>query len=175
MASLTADASASAGATTTQATTQVTTVVQNTTVSTSVVVGGKAFHFKSPSGNIQCRLDAASVNCLLMHNTWRRLKPRPAGCDVDWIPTDMEMYLDTRTGRWKVEIGGCRGDVGPLCYRADPCSVLRYGRALRSVSSGTEPRGIRCTSAANGVTCTKVGRRPGFRGFRISRQGYAVF
>jgi len=136
---------------------------------------GKAYHFRSPSGNIQCRMDAASVNCLLMHNTWRRLKPRPAGCDVDWIPTDMSMFLDTRTGRWKVEIGGCRGDVGPLCYQADPCSVLRYGRSLRSVSSGTEPRGIRCTSAANGVSCTKVGRRPGSRGFRIARQGYAVF
>jgi hypothetical protein len=135
----------------------------------------RTFHFKSPSGNIQCRMDAASVNCLLVTNRWRRLKPRPANCDVDWIPTDMGMFLDPRTGRWKVGIGGCRGDVGPLCYKADPCGVLRYGRSLRSVIFGTEQRGIRCTSASNGITCTKIGRKPGVRGFRIAREGFAVF
>ena len=136
---------------------------------------GKAFHFKSPSGNIQCRMDAASVVCLLVTNSWRRLKTRPANCDVDWIPTDMGMFLDPRTGRWKVEVGGCRGDVGPLCYKADPCFVLRYGRFLRSVIFGTHQRGIRCTSASNGITCTKIGREPGVRGFRVAREGYVVF
>ncbi len=136
---------------------------------------GKAFHFRSPSGNIQCRMDAGAVNCLLTANSWRRLKPRPSNCDVDWIPTDMAMFLDRRTGRWKVQVGGCRGDVGPLCYRADPCSVLRYGRSLQSVIFGTEPHGLRCTSATNGITCTKIGRRPGVHGFRVAREGYAVF
>jgi hypothetical protein len=120
-------------------------------------------------------MDAESVNCLLKANRWRHLKPRPSNCDVDWIPTDIGMFLDRRTGRWKVQVGGCRGDVGPLCYRADPCSVLRYGRSLKSVSNGTETRGLRCISAANGITCTKIGRNPGARGFRVAREGYAVF
>ncbi len=136
---------------------------------------GKAFHFKSPSGNIQCRMDAASVNCLLVTNSWRRLKPRPANCDVDWVPTDMAMFLDPKSGRWKVDIGGCRGDVGPLCYRADPCVVLRYGNSVMSRDYASAARGIRCASAINGITCTKIGRTPGLRGFRIARQGYAVF
>jgi hypothetical protein len=133
------------------------------------------FHFRSPSGNIQCRMDAVAVSCLLTANRWRHLKPKPSSFDVDWVPTDMAMFLDRRTGRWKVQVGGCRGDVGPLCYRADPCSLLRYGRSLKSVTFGAQPRGLRCTSATNGITCTKIGRNPGARGFRVAREGYALF
>ena len=70
---------------------------------------------------------------------------------------------------------GCRGDVGPLCYRTDPCSVLRNGRSLESVTFGAQQRGLRCTSATNGITCTKIGRNPGARGFRVAREGYALF
>jgi hypothetical protein len=135
---------------------------------------GRMFHFKSPSGNIQCRMNAEGASCLVLKNNWRRLRPRPADCDLDWSPTDMAMYLDPSQGRWKLEIGACRGDIGPLCYGGDPCSVLQYGHSVTSVVRAARLRGIRCASARNGITCTKLGRTPGNRGFRIARQGYAV-
>ena len=132
----------------------------------------KDVHFKSPSGNIQCRMSYERVSCLLGENTWRRLRPRPAHCDVDWFPTDIGMSVNRKTGRWVLDVGGCRGDVGPLCYAGDPCFVLRYGRSVtrrRGVLLG-----IRCTSATNGVTCIKLGSKRGVRGFRIAREGYVV-
>jgi hypothetical protein len=148
----------------------------DTSAGASPKATGKTFHFKSPTGNIQCRMNAEAVSCLLRVNRWRRLKPRPADCDVDWFPTDMTMFLDPRSGRWRVGIGGCRGDIGPLCYQGDPCFVLRYGRSVSSTVNPTGPRGLRCTSSpTKGITCAKIGRKPGVHGFRIARQGYAVF
>jgi uncharacterized protein DUF6636 len=131
----------------------------------------RTFHFKSPSGNVHCRGNATGVTCLLLHNKWKRLRPRPASCDLDWSPTDMSLFLNSRTRRWSVAVGGCRGDVGPLCYPQDPCVVLKYGASMTASVNG---RGIRCTSRATGVTCTRFGRGAGARGFRIARQGYAV-
>jgi len=138
----------------------------------------KDVHFKSPSGNIHCRMSYEGVSCLLRENTWRRLKPRPADCDVDWFPTDIGMSVSRKTGRWVVDIGGCRGDVGPICYAGDPCFVLGYGRSVtRSFPQSRKGivLGIRCTSATNGVTCIKLGSKRGVRGFRIAREGYAIF
>jgi hypothetical protein len=57
----------------------------------------RTFHFKSPSGNINCGGAATSVTCLLLHNNWKTLRPRPASCDLDWSPTDMSLFLDSRT------------------------------------------------------------------------------
>ena len=131
----------------------------------------RTFHFKSPSGNINCGGSATGVTCLLLHNSWKTRRPRPASCDLDWSPTDMSLFLDSRTKRWKVAVGGCRGDIGPLCYAQDPCVVLNYGASTAASASG---RGIRCTSRATGVTCTRFGAGAGARGFRIARQGYAL-
>jgi hypothetical protein len=131
----------------------------------------RTFHFKSPSGNINCRGGATGVTCLLLRNNWKKLRPRPASCDLDWSPTDMSLFLDSRTRRWGVAVGGCRGDIGPLCYRQDPCVVLKYGASIAASVNG---RGIRCTSRATGVACTRFGPGAGARGFRIARQGYAV-
>jgi uncharacterized protein DUF6636 len=131
----------------------------------------RAFHFKSPSGNINCRGAATGVACLLLHNNWKTLPPRPASCDLDWSPTDMSLFLASRTRRWIVTVGGCRGDVGPLCYQQDPCVVLKYGTSITGSVNG---RGIRCTSRQSGITCTRFGAGAGVRGFRIARQGYAV-
>lgn len=133
--------------------------------------GASEFHFKSPSGNINCRGVATGVTCLLLHNNWKTLPPRPASCDVDWSPTDVSLSLSSRTRRWSVAIGGCRGDIGPLCYPQDPCLVLKYGTSITASVNG---RGIRCTSRQSGVTCTRLSARPGVRGFRIARQGYTV-
>jgi hypothetical protein len=131
----------------------------------------RTFHFKSPSGNIHCRGDATGVTCLLLHNSWKRLRPRPASCDLDWSPTDISLLLDRRTRRWGVGVGGCRGDIGPLCYPQDPCVVLRYGA---SITAGPRGSGLRCTSRASGVTCIRLGPGAGLRGFRIAREGYGV-
>jgi hypothetical protein len=130
----------------------------------------RTFHFKSPSANINCGGVATGVTCLL-HNNWKTLRPRPASCDLDWSPTDMSLFRDSRTRRWSVAVGGCRGDIGPLCYPQDPCVVLRYGA---SITASVHGHGTRCTSRATGVTCTRFGAGAGVRGFHIARQGYAV-
>ncbi len=61
------------------------------------------------------------------------------------------------------------GDVGPLCGPSGSgltCTTLAYGR---SVDLGP----IRCSSATTGVTCRY--RSAPRAGFRVAREGYAVF
>ena len=119
-------------------------------------------HFQSPSGNINCILDATYADCLVRRQVWRNLPARPASCDLDWVPSEISL-----SGR-KIFVGACRGDVGPLCLPRGGlrCTTLAYGR---SVVVG----GIRCVSAVNGVTCR---RRDGRRiGFRVAREGYTLF
>ena len=117
-------------------------------------------HFKSPSGNINCIGGTAPVfvDCMVKSASWPSTRARPAGCDVDWFPE--QLNLATR----RVFVGSCRGDVGPLCF--NDCTTLRYGK---SVNIGP----IRCRSAANGVTCRYV--RGKLAGFRIAREGYVIW
>jgi Family of unknown function (DUF6636) len=124
-------------------------------------------HFQSPSGNINCigsgafQGTPAFVSCLVRKNSWPRLAPKPARCDLDWNPATLEL------GRRHVSVGSCRGDIGPLCTNtSDRCSTLAYGR---SVDVGP----IRCSSAPNGVTCRY--RTAPRVGFRIAREGYVTF
>ena len=133
--------------------------------------GAQFIQFKSPSGNINCGGGPTGVTCLLVHNSWKTLRPRPASCDLDWSPTDMSLFLDSRTKRWRVAVGGCRGDVGPRCYAQVRCAVLRYGTSITTARAG---RGIRCTSRPTGITCKRFGAGAGVRGFRIAREGYTV-
>jgi len=130
----------------------------------------REIHFMSPSGNIHCRGGGSGVACLLLHDNWTTKPRRPSSCDLDWSPTDVSLYVDAR-GRWRVAVGGCLGDIGPLCHPQDPCAVLRYGRSLTATDGS---RRIRCTSRANGVTCVRLGAGPGVYGFRIAREGYSV-
>ena len=119
-------------------------------------------HFQSPSGNINCILDATYADCLVRRHAWRNPPARPAACDLDWVPSEVSL-----SGR-RLSVGACRGDVGPLCLGSGGlrCTTLAYGR---SVVVGA----IRCASARNGVTCR---RRDGRRiGFRIAREGYTLF
>ena len=122
--------------------------------------GATSAHFRSPSGNINCRMERAFVDCLVHAETWSRHAKRPLRCDVDWFPA--ELSLSAR----RVTVGSCRGDVGPECLRDLPCRVLGYGR---SITVGR----FRCASARTGVTCRRTdGRRVGFR---IAREGYRIF
>ncbi len=127
----------------------------------------KLVHFKSPSGNINCigaaadRYQPAFVDCVLRKNTWANLRPKPASCDLDWMPAELGI------SKRKLLVGGCRGGIGPLCIDpANPCRTLAYGR---SVDLGP----IRCASATAGVTCRyRTGRRVGFR---IARESYVRY
>ena len=127
----------------------------------------KLVHFKSPSGNINCigaaadKFQAAFVDCIVRKNSWPNLRPKPASCDLDWTATEIA------ASKRKVSVGGCRGDIGPLCIDpANPCRTLAYGR---SVDLGP----IRCVSATVGVTCRY--RTAPRAGFRIAREGYVLY
>jgi hypothetical protein len=132
-----------------------------------VALVGGLVHFQSPSGNINCiggpafQGLPASVECLVRKNSWPRLAPKPARCDLDWDPATLQL------GRRRVTVGSCRGDIGPLCTNiSDRCTTLAYGR---SVDMGP----IRCASTTTGVTCRyKTAPRVGFR---IAREGYVLF
>jgi hypothetical protein len=52
--------------------------------------------------------------------------------------------------------------------------VLAYGHSVKSVVFQKETVGIRRVSATKGVTCVKLGPKPGAHGFRIAREGYAI-
>ncbi len=127
----------------------------------------KLHHFQSPSGNINCIGSAAYqgtpafVDCLVRKNTWPKLRPKPASCDLDWAPATLSV------SRRKVYVGACRGDIGPLCvYSSDRCTTLAYGR---HVDMGP----IRCTSTKLGVTCRY--RTAPKVGFLIARERYVVY
>jgi hypothetical protein len=130
------------------------------------LVGGLV-HFQSPSGNINCLGGPAAygspafVQCLVRKNSWPRLRPKPAGCDVDWDPATISL------SRGRPTVGSCRGDIGPLCvYTSDRCTTLGYGR---SVDIGP----IRCTSTTAGVTCRY--RTRSRAGFLIARERYVLY
>ena len=86
-------------------------------------------HFTSPSKNIDCmghKDRVWSVSCLAQNTSWASYPRRPAGCDVDWIGS--EIGLGTR----RVSLGSCRGDIGPMCLAGDgaACKTLGYGRSV---------------------------------------------
>lgn len=122
-------------------------------------------HFTSPTGNIDCRSDAANdVSCFVEKGHWSNERPRPANCEWDWEPRQVSL-----TGN-KIVVGACRGDIGPLCVPAsaggDDCTVLRYGRSVRIGK-------IRCSSAAAGITCRANDGKG--RGWRVSRTELKTF
>lgn len=126
-------------------------------------------HFKSPSGNINCYLSdgrgtPAYVDCLVVKNSWRKLPPKPRSCDVDFYPAEIALGADGR-----VSVGNCRGDVGPTCLPRSGfgCKTLAYGRSITT-------RHFVCRSATSGITCL-VRDRGGRLGFRIAREGYALY
>jgi hypothetical protein len=116
-------------------------------------------HFKSPSGNIDCYLQsmpASSAQCLVKQATWTPVPRKPASCTLDWAPYSAGLFGQG------VQLGACRGDVGPLCFTpSGACVTLAYGHAVRE---GT----IRCSSSTTGITCrSTVGPK---HGFRVSRE-----
>jgi hypothetical protein len=127
----------------------------------------EAIRFTSPNGNIDCemyRIDGSpSAGCLVENATWKGFPKKPADCDLDWSPAELYLSIDVKPA---VELGVCRGDIGPLCAPTgtpNGCSVLQYGK---SKTVGI----ITCTSAKTGITCvTTKGIK---RGFTVSKSGY---
>jgi hypothetical protein len=122
-------------------------------------------HFKSPSGNINCYLGSIPGNfaeCLVRNSSWPSSRPKPKSCTLDW-----DAHTASTDGR-HVEVGSCRGDIGPLCIDQSGarCTTLAYGHSL------TLER-LRCTSSAAGVTCrSRFGKH---HGFRIARRRVVTF
>ena len=123
---------------------------------------GQGVHFTTPSGNIDCIGEGSTVDCVVERASWRGA-PRPPGCDVDWIGTEIVL------AGGRVRLGACRGDIGPLCVGGgSSCTVLGYGRSL-AVRRG----GIRCTSRRTGLTCRARNGRGA--GFRVAAGGYRIY
>ena len=125
--------------------------------------------FFSPSKNIQCAGQARdadgrpSASCHVVRHHWARTPPKPAACDLDWVPTTIGILLGAPYA------GECRGDVPPeLCgiRGFEPCRPLAYGRSLRF-------GGIRCRSLRSGMECRYVGGHR--RGFLVAYGGYRLY
>jgi len=107
-------------------------------------------HFRTPSGNIGCYLDAGGARCDISRRSWNP-PPAPASCELDY---GQGLTLG-RDGAGFV----CAGDT-----TLGAPAILPYGAAAQRGS-------FRCESEEAGVTCTDVG---GAAGFFISRQSYRI-
>jgi hypothetical protein len=144
-------------------------VIAIATLAVSAALAGTAgattpTHFKSPSGNINCFIfgSPSAADCIVRQASWPVDPPKPSSCDLDWAPNELE--LSNR----HAHVGGCRGDVGPLCYTGNGrCSTLAYGH---SITAGV----IRCSSSTAGITCrsTTGVHRPGFL---AARERYVLY
>jgi hypothetical protein len=109
--------------------------------------------FLTPSRNIGCDLQPATVRCDIGRKSWTP-PPRPADCPLDW---GNGVYLD----RTKVATLNCAGDslLGATSV------VLAYGEAVRAGD-------ILCDSEVAALHCEneKTGH-----GFTLSVQDYRLF
>ncbi len=121
-------------------------------------------HFTSPSRNIDCRVSGTGggvATCNVAKHNWSSVKRKPASCRLAWFPTDVSLVRRATT------VGGCRGDIGPMCLPGSPCTVLAYGRSITV-------KGIRCTSLTSGVVCRRTDTMR-MQGFKVSRQRVTVY
>jgi hypothetical protein len=134
----------------------------------------QSLHFTSPSGNIDCVMDSGStsqifVDCTAQNAKWPNEKSQPKDCDLDWDPHEITLAVVAKgiTLKPSLYVGGCRGDIGPLCFDEDTdrgtCAVLKFGekRTLKSIT---------CESKSTGILCsTNRGKR---LGFLLGRNGW---
>lgn len=112
--------------------------------------------FQSPSTNIGCIGDAASVRCDI-RTTSATPPKRPKACRYDWGSA----FEVNRTGRGH---GLCAGDTA-LATPGDGRRKLAYGTSIR-----LGPKLV-CTSRTTGMTC----RNSGGHGFTLSRTVTRLF
>lgn len=114
-------------------------------------VGDEMRAFRSPSGNIVCRLDERSARCDIGDYAYDP-PPRPEGCGKGWGGT----LLVTAQGAEFT----CR-----VASLAGKSPELAYGRS-------TIVGDVGCTSARTGVTCIHLESE---RGFTVSRERTGTF
>jgi hypothetical protein len=114
--------------------------------------GTDGAQFRSPSGNIACRMDADEVRCDVTDRTWT-VPARPADC----------------AGAWATGAVVRGSDEGALsCVDAglgSGAAVLRYGEAVRLGSTV-------CVSRSSGVRCENGAT---LHGFAVSRTSFDLF
>ena len=112
--------------------------------------------FQSPTTNIGCIGDAASVRCDI-RTTSATPPKKPTACRYDWGAA----FEVNRTGRGH---GLCAGDTA-LATPGDGRRKLAYGTSIR-----LGPKLV-CTSRTTGMTC----RNSGGHGFTLSRTVIKLF
>lgn len=113
---------------------------------------------RTPSGNIECVLDAELGAICVAHSHEWTLPPKPVSCEFEWT----DGVTLTASGRPHFR---CASDIpfGPA-NRYWPRTALPYGA---SVIAG----GVTCTSHSDGLTCTNADAH----GFGLSRQQITFF
>lgn len=108
--------------------------------------------FRTPSGNIACRMDADEVRCDVTDRTWT-VPARPADCAGAWATGAVVRGSDEGT------LSCVDGELGA------GAAVLGYGEAVRlgSTVCVSRPSGVRCE---NGAT---------LHGFAVSRTSFDLF
>ena len=112
--------------------------------------------FQSPTTNIGCIGDAASVRCDV-RTTSATPPKKPKACRYDWGSA----FEVNRTGRGH---GLCAGDTA-LATPGDGRRKLAYGKSIR-----LGPKLV-CTSRVTGMTCTNSGGH----GFTLSKTVIRLF
>jgi hypothetical protein len=123
---------------------------------------GQLRAFKTPSGNIVCVHDATGVVCAIKSGLEPPPPPRRPGCLVS---NDVSLRVRGRAATGpSICPGEPEGDAGALAM--EPVArVLAYGATWRGGG------GLRCNSAATGLTC----RNNSGHGFFLSRERWRAF
>jgi len=131
--------------------------------------GGPSGYFKTPSANIVCgyqiyrgsRVTKSSVGCRIKSGLKPPPSETPPGC---FSRNEVSVGVTGRasTGRF-ICPGEPEGDAGVFVYESR-ARVLAYGKTWSSA-------GLRCTSAATGLTC----RNKSGHGFFLSRERWRTF
>jgi hypothetical protein len=109
--------------------------------------------FVSPTGNIGCFMDKATVRCDIAEHDWKAPKA-PADCELDY---GQGISLDAGGAATLV----CAGDT----VLGAGGQQLAYGQ---SISAGL----LRCESSEQGIACRDI---ESGRGFSLSREAYELF
>jgi hypothetical protein len=108
--------------------------------------------FRSPSGNIGCRLDKDGARCDIVKKSWTP-PPKPTDCELDW-------GFGISVHRAEPARFTCAGDTVLGAKK-----TLKYGEAVRAgdLTCSSDRSGMRCENTASG------------HGFTLSVKQYHIF
>lgn len=130
-----------------------TAAVAATMGSTATAQAGDSYAFRSPSGNIGCKMGTGGVMCQIKDYTW-------------FIPRPLDYTMGGKGNRFLLDRGGApiAGEWHSHHEFPDGAATLDYGqsRTLGSITCGSEPSGMTCTDSGTGHF------------FRVSRDSYQL-